>query len=527
MRYSALYADEPAGRFAPAGIMELTKGTKLASYELVMRIGRGGMATVWVAREHAGDPAQDRLVAIKAMLADLADEPEFVRMFLDEVRLVRSIRHPNIVDVYDVGEEDGVMWMAMEWVEGESLHSVIAEAGKRRAIPAEIAVRVIADAAAGLHAAHELRDVHGVLQNLVHRDVSPHNILISTAGTVKLVDFGVAKAVGRLSGSTRSGQLKGKFGYMSPEQASGQSVDRRSDVFALGIVLYELTTSRRLFRGDSDLGTLRLVTGGQIPRPSRIDPSYPPALERVVMKALERNVDRRYQSAAELESDLREFLKAERIVVPASGVAGLLKRVMGARIEQRRKAVRKALKALETPDSIRTPELISPEPAFTPTGADPGALQETSSVTNISNVSSLSQVGPWPSGAWPSGGSTSQGQSRRSSRLLKAALLLLVLTIAALVGYLLYQSRFAGGTFDDGPANRGNIDKGKGWSAAPRGSGVPNAVEPEPAAPASPGGASVKAPDTSPPEPKGSHMPTLSLDELEVEQEAQDAEAGQ
>src|SRR5690606_32507151 len=210
----------------------------------------------------------------------------------------------------------------------ESLHSIIAEAGKRRAIPAEIAVRIIADAAAGLHAAHELRDVNGVLQNLVHRDVSPHNILISTTGRVKLVDFGVAKAVGRMSGQTRSGQLKGKFGYMSPEQAAGIELDRRSDVFALGIVLYELTTSRRLFRGDSDLETLRLVSSGNIPRPSRVDPGYPPRLESVVLKALERNRERRYQTAAELEAELRDFLKTERIVVPQSGVAGLLKRVM-------------------------------------------------------------------------------------------------------------------------------------------------------------------------------------------------------
>src|SRR6187402_1175318 len=240
-------------------IMDLVKGTQLGNYELVMRIGRGGMATVWVAREHATQPEDDRLVAVKAMLADLADEPEFVRMFLDEVRLIRAIRHPNIVDVYDVGEEDGVMWMAMEWVEGESLHSVIAEAGKRRAIPPELAVRIIADAAAGLHAAHELRDVDGSPRGVVHRDISPHNILIGTNGAVKLVDFGVAKAVGRISEATRAGQLKGKFGYMSPEQALGKGVDRRSDIFSLGIVLFELTTSRRLFRGEHDIETLRLV----------------------------------------------------------------------------------------------------------------------------------------------------------------------------------------------------------------------------------------------------------------------------
>jgi serine/threonine-protein kinase len=478
--------------------MDLVKGTQLGNYELVMRIGRGGMATVWVAHEHATQPEDDRLVAVKAMLADLADEPEFVRMFLDEVRLIRAIRHPNIVDVYDVGEEDGVMWMAMEWVEGESLHSVIAEAGKRRAIPPEIAVQIIADAAAGLHAAHELRDIDGTPQELVHRDVSPHNILISTSGQVKLVDFGVAKAVGRMSDQTRSGQLKGKFGYMSPEQATGNEVDRRSDVFALGVVLYELTTSRRLFRGESDLDTLRLVTSGQIPRPTKLDPSYPAGLERVVLKALERSVERRYQTAADLEGELRDFLKAERVVVPRSGVAGLLKRVMGSRIEQRRRAVRKALKTLQVPESVKLPELISHDPAFTPVdgerGDEQGELSEPSNITNISDVSSLSQVG--------SAHATDTGA--RASKGLRVVVVLL-LALSAVLGYFLYETRLKAALF-------------------PR-STSPTGTDPEPAFETTRPPKDGKAPDMASqargagdkPPGKDPRMPTVSLDELEVE----------
>ncbi|MGC4086544.1 MAG: serine/threonine-protein kinase [Polyangiaceae bacterium] len=348
---------------------ELRQGTRLGDNELVLRIGRGGMATVWVARERAVDPSQDRLVAIKAMLSELAEEQEFTRMFIDEVRLVRSIRHPNVVDVYDVGESSGVMWMSMEWVEGESLHTVIAEAGKRRAIPPEMAVRIIADVAAGLHAAHELRDPNGELRGVVHRDISPHNILIGTNGAIKLVDFGVAKAFGRVSESTRAGQLKGKFGYMSPEQALGRPVDRRSDVFSLGIVLFELTTSRRLFRGESDMETLKLVISGQVPRPRSIDEHYPPELERIVLKALERDARLRYQTAAEFEQELRGFLKAERVVVPQGGVAGLLKRVAGERVEQRRKAIRAALRKLGS-SSPTASDLLSTETVFTPTGKD-------------------------------------------------------------------------------------------------------------------------------------------------------------
>jgi serine/threonine-protein kinase len=351
------------------------------------------MATVWVARERHPDPKDDRLVAVKAMLQELAEETEFVTMFLDEIRLVRSIRHANVVDVYDAGEVDGVMWMSMEWVEGESLHTVIAEAGKRRAIPPEMAVRIIADAAAGLHAAHELRDDQGRLRGLVHRDISPHNILIGTNGCVKIVDFGVAKAGGRTSQATRAGQLKGKFGYMSPEQARGRPVDRRSDVFSLGIVLFELTTSRRLFRGESDVETLRLVISGQIPKPTAIDATYPPELERIVLRALHRDADERYQTAAALEHDLRAYLKASRIVVPQSGIAGLLKRVVGQRVEQRRKAVRGALKMLAV--GAGQAELISNEPVFTPTGRDKITVTGVSVVTGsgLSGVSGMSSAG--------------------------------------------------------------------------------------------------------------------------------------
>ncbi|HEY3498263.1 MAG TPA: serine/threonine-protein kinase [Polyangiaceae bacterium] len=357
---------------------ELKPGSRLGDTELLVRIGRGGMATVWVARERRRQPNEDRLVAVKAMLPDLAEETEFVRMFLDEVRLVRSIRHPNVVNVYDVGEHEGVMWMSMEWVEGESLHTVIAEAGKRRAIPPEMAVRIIADAAAGLHAAHELRDENGALRGVVHRDISPHNILIGTNGDVKLVDFGVARSVGRVSEATRAGQLKGKFGYMSPEQARGKAIDRRSDLFALGIVLFELTTSRRLFRGESDIETLKLVISSRIPRPSSFDPKYPPELERIVLKALERDPTLRYQTATELENDLRSYLKTERIVIPQSGIAGLLKRVVGSRIEQRRKAVRGALKSIAAGVSL---DLISNEPVFTPTGREKVTISGVSVVT--------------------------------------------------------------------------------------------------------------------------------------------------
>src|SRR5215471_10521124 len=338
---------------------ELERGSTLGSYELLVRIGRGGMASVWVAR---GQPVADepqQLVAIKAMLPELASNTEFRSMFLDEGHIVGSIDHPNVVRVHDVGEEDGILYMAMEWVEGDSLHTLIAEANKRRPIPPEVAVRLIADTAAGLHAAHELRGWDGHLKEIVHCDVSPHNILIGLDGAVKLVDFGVAGAMNQISTEDEV-KIRGKFGYMSPEQAQAKPLDRRSDVFSLGIVLFELTTGYRLFRGRDDRHTLELVTWGKIPRPSQVISSYPEKLEAIVMRALERDIDKRYQTAEEFRDALENYLVEERILVPAAGVKGLLKRVLGSRIDQRRQQIRAALKALEGAAYVAT-TLVSEE----------------------------------------------------------------------------------------------------------------------------------------------------------------------
>ncbi|MEI9937818.1 MAG: serine/threonine-protein kinase [Pseudomonadota bacterium] len=321
---------------------ELKSGSTLGHYELLTRLGRGGMASVWVAREKAPVSGKQRLVAVKAMLPELARHSDFRAMFLGEGQIVRSIDHPNVVKVHEVSEDRGILYMAMDWVEGDSLRTVIKEAKRRRAIPAEMAVKIIADTAAGLHAAHELRGWDGELRNIVHCDVSPHNILVGLDGQAKLVDFGVANATAHteLEGSDR---IKGKFGYMSPEQASAGKVDRRSDVFALGIVLYELTTGERLFRGDDAAHTLELVKSGRIPAPQEVYAKYPEGLAVIVKRALTRNVNERFQTAAEFRDALEHYLKDERIMVSPAGVGQLVKRVLGPRIEQQRQALREAL----------------------------------------------------------------------------------------------------------------------------------------------------------------------------------------
>jgi serine/threonine-protein kinase len=341
---------------------ELKSGSTLGRYELLIRLGRGGMASVWVARERAPVSGKQRLIAVKAMLPELARHSDFRAMFLEEGQIVRSIDHPNVVQVHEVSEDHGILYMAMDWIEGDSLRAVIKEARKRRAIPYEIAVKIIADAAAGLHAAHELRGWDGELRNIVHCDVSPHNILVGLDGRAKLVDFGVANATAHSDVATED-KIKGKFGYMSPEQARAEKLDRRSDVFALGIVLFELLTGERLFRGESAAHSLELVKRGQIPNPAELNPKLSPQLVAIVQKALERDINQRYQTARQLGEALERCLVEERVLVSHASVGQLVKRVLGSRIESQRQSLREALTAA---DGVVAAGLVPDHPA----GAD-------------------------------------------------------------------------------------------------------------------------------------------------------------
>ena len=318
---------------------ELQSGVFLGHYELLVRVGRGGMASVWVARERSAVSGKQRLVAVKAMLPELALHSEFRSMFLSEVQIIQSIQHDNVVRVFEVSEDRGVLYMAMEWVEGDSLRNIVRASRGRGALPPEIAVCIAADAASGLQAAHELRDWDGQLKGVVHCDVSPHNILVGLDGKAKLVDFGIATAFEQLARKQDSETIQGKISYLSPEQALGGRVDRRTDVFALGIVLYEMTMGEQLFRGRDAAHTLELVKRGRIPRPSLLNPSYPKKLEPIVLKALERDPAQRFQSAEEFEYELSNYLTEEHAVVSHPVVAELLWKLLGARIEKRREII--------------------------------------------------------------------------------------------------------------------------------------------------------------------------------------------
>jgi serine/threonine-protein kinase len=334
------------------------RGTKLGRYELLAAIGKGGMASVWVARDTSGK--QTRPVAVKVIREELARDPKARTMFLVEGAVVAGIRHPHVVRVFEVSQSSGILYMVMEWVEGAALHALISEANKRKAIPAEHAVRLIADTAGGLHAAHEMKDQKGVPRNLVHCDMSPQNILVGLDGTVKLVDFGVASTVGRL-GSDSIPFVRGKVGYMSPEQTRADVLDRRSDIFSLGIVLFELTTGFRLFRGKDSRHTIELVRQARIPRPTQIMNGYPKELEAVVLKALQRDLALRFQSAEEFKNALEQYLRSERIVVAPAGIGGLVKRVLGGRIEHHRSLIREAVAALDAGPEARERWLSVPQ----------------------------------------------------------------------------------------------------------------------------------------------------------------------
>jgi serine/threonine protein kinase len=283
---------------------------QFGKYLLVHRLGSGGMAELFLAKQ-TGLKGFEKVLAIKKILPHLTQDSEFVSMFVNEGKLAALLTHQHIVQIFDLGHVDGAYYLAMEYVMGKDLRAVVSRARERGGrLPIDQALSIVSQIASGLDYAHRKKDLNGRDLNIVHRDVSPQNVLVSYEGEVKLVDFGIAKAAG-IGQETKTGILKGKLAYMSPEQAMGRTIDRRSDVFALGIVLYELLTGRRLFKGDSDLSTLEQVRTANVEPPKRIDADIPDALEAAVMTALAREPEGRYQTAADFQAAL-EAIIAER-----------------------------------------------------------------------------------------------------------------------------------------------------------------------------------------------------------------------
>ncbi|AKV01857.1 serine/threonine protein kinase [Labilithrix luteola] len=345
----------------PSDFGSMRPGTCLGRYELLVPIARGGMARVWAARLH-GQRGFQKVVALKTILPHLASHPEFERMFLDEARIAAAIHHPNVCEIYELGEEQDTLYLAMEWVTGDSLARILRASGKPEAIDARVVARIVADACAGLHAAHELADDSGRPLHVVHRDLSPHNLLLTGDGVTKVADFGVAKALGQLHEETNAGQLKGKIAYMAPEQITGGTIDRRSDIFSLGVVIYEATTGKRPFRGQGDHQVMHAITKGEFPAPSTLVPGYPPELERIVQRALSPQPLVRFPTAERMRFALEEYL-AKGSLITQSNVAQLIRQRIGPQLEKRKERIRLA----STPAGEREPVSRSEPPgAMTP-----------------------------------------------------------------------------------------------------------------------------------------------------------------
>jgi eukaryotic-like serine/threonine-protein kinase len=302
-------------------------------YTLLRKIAEGGMAEIFLALQ-AGPGGFGKLLVIKKIKQAHNQEKDFIAMFLDEARIAASLSHPNIAQIFEVGEVDALHYIAMEFVHGEDLRSLCRKLAKaKRPLPLAHAISMMAGACAGLHYAHTKTDFSGNPLEIVHRDVSPQNLLISYDGHVKLVDFGIAKAAGR-SQETRVGVLKGKISYMSPEQVSGGALDSRSDIFPIGILLYELTTGRRLYKDESDFKTMRKITDEDVVPPREMLPGYPERLEEIVMKALEKKPADRYQSGQELQSDLEHFARQEGLDISNLALATFMRDVFSDKLAE-------------------------------------------------------------------------------------------------------------------------------------------------------------------------------------------------
>ncbi|MGC8763994.1 MAG: TonB family protein, partial [Acidobacteriota bacterium] len=293
------------------------EGVPFGNYLLIDKIAVGGMAELFKARQN-GLEGFKRIVAIKRILPHLAANQEFVTMFTDEAKLAAQLNHPNIGHIYDLGKLEDSYFIAMEYVDGRDLRTILKELDSRQAkMPLRVAVYIAQKVCAALHYAHTAKDVDGKPMDLVHRDVSPQNIILSTTGEVKLVDFGIAKAASKAS-HTQSGALKGKLLYMSPEQAWGKTINHQADIFALGSVLWEMLTGRKLFYGDSEMSILEKVREAKVEPPRKYREEIPEELERIVLKALEKDLGARYATCQALQADLERFAYEEWETLPSA-----------------------------------------------------------------------------------------------------------------------------------------------------------------------------------------------------------------
>lgn len=405
-------------------------------YLLIDRVSVGGMAEVFKAMT-VGLSGFQKILAIKRVLPNIAAEEGFIKMFVDEANIAGILHHANIAQIYDLGAIDDSFFIAMEYVEGRDLRAIFDKIKKlQRPLPPEMSAFICARILSGLDYAHHKLDASNRPLNIVHRDVSPPNILVSYDGDVKLIDFGIAKAAKKVS-KTQAGVLKGKFGYMSPEQVRGMSVDGRSDVFSVGIVLWEMLAHKRLFVGETDFQTLEKVRGMEITPPSRIRPEVPGGLDTIVMKALERDVKRRYASAGEMAHELKRLLYNQQEVFTERSLSNWMREVFADEVTTNKARMEEIEKIdfslmgidLEAMREAKVTSLRRDEVQATPSDEDHEPVQ-------AADAPALSEPTPPPAAALPAGDSPAEEAPYDDMAAPGSSLRPLVLSLLALLAML-------------------------------------------------------------------------------------------
>ncbi len=338
------------------GIEELPR--RFGKYTLLRRLAVGGMAELYLALQKSV-AGFEKLIVVKRVLPHLAVDETFVEMLLAEARIAATLTHPNIAQVYDVGVAEGDYFIAMEHVHGEDLRSIVRQMRQKsvRSFPLEHTLAIVMGCCKGLAYAHDRRDLDGEPLEIVHRDISPQNVLVTFTGDVKVVDFGIAKA--RSANEEEEGQLKGKVPYMSPEQAQGLPLDSRSDLFSLGVMLFELCTGKRLFKGANEQETLQRIVGGNYPQPRDINPNLSPRLEAIILRALTVDRDQRYPDAREMLADLESYIRDERLAVSALSLGEWMQDLFDDKLAQQKQMLQEGRQLAEVLASEETEDLAA------------------------------------------------------------------------------------------------------------------------------------------------------------------------
>lgn len=471
----------------------------LGRYQLLVAIARGGMGEVWLGRLQ-GARGFNKLVAVKTLLPNVAEGQRFESMLTEEARIASLIQHANVVHTIELGEEPNLLYLVMEWVDGESLSFLIERAEQRGLMPITVATNLVAQVLAGLHAAHELHDDSGPL-GVVHRDVSPQNILVTYDGVAKLLDFGVAKATQQSSANTEAGEVKGKFSYMAPEQIHAADVDRRCDIFAAGIVLYLLSTRRHPFKRGNTGAIIHAITSDEpVVPPSQLVEGYPPELESVVLRALEKDRDKRFATAEEMILALRRALPDAFTDAGQLELRDFMKHTVGDRKASRREAVRRAQLAADAHD-VETGSRKAWQ-----SGSQSASSLQAISISNPAPAE-ISEVVSAVTGDVISGASKAEQpptKKKRAAWLPLAAAAAVLLLLAGVSAPRLLGSK---------TTSQVGVSAGAPIAAQPRATAAPSAAAPAPesvreAAPATATEATPPAPLASPSSPKPRSQPS-------------------